>query len=252
MKKLSSAALLIMGAILASQTARAQFISDNLYMGFENQAGSGTADYIVNLGAASGIIAGGDLSSDFSLADFDSVLGASSSMFAGVVGGNAGANPTSDMYLTQLRTSNIGDASVAGSTLNLTSTRSVDTQSVNALSTLNVSSSVGGTLDSTLSWENDVEPVNTGSSFLSESGLNPDSAIGTGSVLYEDLWYTTDSQQGTAHAQPFTYLGYFTIDFTGESADVTFSPVPEPGTAMIAGISGLSLVFLRRRFNKNV
>ena len=53
MKNLITAAIVIGGAIMASPSAFAQvsLISDDLYMGFENQAGGGTADYIINFGA---------------------------------------------------------------------------------------------------------------------------------------------------------------------------------------------------------
>jgi hypothetical protein len=237
---------------LASQSAKAQFTADDLYMGFENQVGGGSADYIINLGAASGIVGGSlvvPLSSDFSMANFNSVLGSSSSMFGGVVGGNAAASPTSDMYLTLLRTSNIGNPSVAGSTLSGTATRSQDSEAVNDLSTLNVSLTPGGTLDSTKTWESDVEPNNAPQSFLGVTGINPDSSVNTSSVLYEDLWYTTSSTQ--TGGKLFTYMGYFTLDLTGGSPSLTFTPqaAPEPGTVAIAGLSALSLLLFRRRFS---
>jgi hypothetical protein len=252
MKKITSTAIFLAGAILASQSAKAQFTADDLYMGFENQVGGGSADYIINLGSASGIVGGSsvvDFSSDFSLANFNSVLGSSSSMFGGVVGGNAAASPTSDMYLTLLRTGNIGNPSVAGSTLNGTATRTQDSAAVNDLSTLNVSLTSGvGTLDTSKTWESDVEPDNVPQSFYGVVGINPDSSVSTSSVLYEDLWYTTSSTQ--TGGKPFTYMGYFTLDLTGGSSSLTFTPqaAPEPGTVLIGGLSALSLFLFRRRF----
>ncbi|HTQ50230.1 MAG TPA: hypothetical protein VMJ12_05925, partial [Candidatus Acidoferrales bacterium] len=73
MKKITTAAVLFCGAILISQSALGQFVANDLYMGFENQAGGGSSDYIINLGAASGIVGGSsvvDLSTSFSLSDF--------------------------------------------------------------------------------------------------------------------------------------------------------------------------------------
>src|SRR5215831_1228064 len=94
-KNLRTAAILIGGAFLVSQTTFAQvsLISDGLYMGFDNQAGGGTSDYIINFGPASGIVGSSvvvNLSSDFSLSNFKSVLGSSTSMFGGVVAASNG------------------------------------------------------------------------------------------------------------------------------------------------------------------
>ena len=76
MKKLTTAALLVGGAILASQSAFAlpTLVNDDLYLGFQNLNGGGTADYIINLGAASGIVNQSspvDLSGDFSSSLFN-------------------------------------------------------------------------------------------------------------------------------------------------------------------------------------
>lgn len=258
MKKLSSAVLLIAGAIFASQSARAQFTADDLYMGFENAAGGGTSDYIFNLGGASSIIGGSSVVSitGFNLSDFDSVLGSSSSVMAGVVGGNGAGSPTSDLYVTQLRTGEVGMPSLAGSSLTTTLSRAQDSEAADALSNLGgppeTLPGVGGSLlDTNKTWETYVEPSASGSpqSELSISGINPDSSVSSSGTLYEDLWSTTSST--LTGQQPFTYLGYFTVN--PSDSTVTFTPeaVPEPGTAVIAGVAGLSLLILRRRYGKN-
>jgi hypothetical protein len=234
MKNLITAMVLMAGLVVAFQSAKAQFTADNLYMGFENQAHGGTKDYIINLGPASGIVGGSSvvpLSSDFSTTNFNSVLGSSSSLFGGVVGGNAAASPTSDLYLTLLRTSNIGNPSVAGSTLSGTATRAQDSEAVNDLSTLNVSLTSGtGVLDTSKTWESDVEPANANSSFFGVIGINPDSAISKTKVLYEDLWYTTSSKQGISGAEPFIYMGYFTLDLTDGTPKLNFTPKNAPAS----------------------
>ena len=103
MKKITIAAILVGGAFMACQSGFAQtFVANDLYFGFENAANGGTEDYIINLGAASGIVGGSsavDLSAAFTLADFNAVLGSSSSMFGGVVGGlqSSGSNPPADI-----------------------------------------------------------------------------------------------------------------------------------------------------------
>ncbi len=251
MKKLTSAALLIVGTILASQSAKASITANDLYMGFQNSAGGATNNYIVDLGSASTFTSGvNDLSSDFSLADFNNLLGASTSMYVGVVGGSNAGNP-SDIFLTQLR-SGAGAPTSPGSSVGLMLTRSQDNVAYSDLTALNGPASGTGVLDNSLSWQTYVEnqpQSQTSGTYWSDAGLNPDSAVDTSDILYEDLWET--SSGSFSGSQPFTYLGYFTVDFTGANPDVTFQAVPEPGTALIAGISGLSLLILRRRFGKN-
>lgn len=222
------------GVMMASQSAWGQtFVADDLYFGFENQAGGGKEDYIINLGPASGIVGGSSVltfSSDVSQTYINVVLGASSKLMGGVVGANGGGNPTSDFYVTQLRTSNIGNPAVAGSTLTATMTRTQDSSTASALSNLGgppetLPGPGGGLLDTNKTWETYVEPNSSGSpqSELSISGINPDSSITKTAVLYEDLWHTTSSS--LTGGKPFTYEGYFTLNLTGSSPALTFTPI---------------------------
>src|SRR5271155_5515173 len=74
MKKLTIAASLVGGAIMASQSVYGAFTANDLYLGFQNQAGGASSDYIINLGPSSSILGGTslvDLTSDFSLSDFN-------------------------------------------------------------------------------------------------------------------------------------------------------------------------------------
>jgi hypothetical protein len=229
-KQLTTIATVLAGMLMASRTVFGQtFVADDLYLGFENQAGSGKEDYIINLGPAANIVGGSSvvtLSGDFSLTYFDVVLGASSSMFGGVVGANGASNPTSDFYATQLRTGNIGNPAVAGSTLSATMTRSQDNQAASALSNLGglagLSAPGGGTLDTNKTWESYVEPNTSGSpqSVLNISGVNPDSPVAKTTVLYEDLYYTTSST--LTGAKPYAYEGYFTL--SPSAGTLTFTP----------------------------
>jgi hypothetical protein len=249
MKKLTSMVLLLGGAIIASQSAFGQLTPDDLYFGFQNQAGGDTADYIINLGAASGIVGQSsvvDLSSDFSLGNFNTVLGASSSMFGGVIGANNSDSP-SDVYLTQLRSGGAGTPAVAGSTLAATLTRGQDNSTYAAISSLNNPAAGTGVLDASKSWENQVEPTLTSGTFYGITGLNPDSSVSSSSILYEDLWETSSSSQ--LGGKSFNYLGYFTLDLTGDGGQVltfTATAVPEPATYVIVG-AGMLLLSLRRQ-----
>jgi len=256
MKKLTSAAaVLIGGVILASSSAFAQtFKADDLYLGFENFNGGATEDYIIDLGQASGIVGGSsmvDLSGDFSLSDFNAVLGSSSSVNMGVVGGSQYNPPGWAIYATQLRVGGAGDPAVAGSDLSSrTFYEAQISTSIAALSTLNAPTAGNGLLDTSFSWTYDVEPAPNQSiqSFYGNSGINPSSAIGSGGVLYEDLWESTATY---TQGSPFQYLGYFTLDLSGDTPSLTFTPqaVPEPAGLSLLGGAGLLLLSFHRRFN---
>ncbi|HKW30069.1 MAG TPA: PEP-CTERM sorting domain-containing protein [Verrucomicrobiae bacterium] len=261
MKILTGAALLVGGGILASQSIFAQtFVQNDLYLGFQNLNGGGSADYIINLGAASGIVGQAsvvDLSSDFSLSLFNSasLQGASSQILGGVVGAaNSAFNSgTAVVYGTALRTSNIGTPALAGSSAPAGLTKqSIDNSTESTLTQLIAPSAGTGLLDSSKSWEAYVEPTLNTSSFYGNAGFNPDSGVNTSSVLYEDLWETSDSGDARGSSgQPYTYVGYFTLDLTSGNSSLTFTPqaVPEPTILALLGGAGLLLLSFRRRFN---
>lgn len=255
MKLLTGTAALYVGALLASQSVFGQTYSstpNDLLFGFQNQAGGGTEDYIINLGSASSLIDPGttiNLSSDFSLSDFNAVLGSSSSLQGGVIGAasvsNSGTPNTADVFLTELRVGGPGIASVAGSSVSEVMSRAQDNTAFAGLGTLYSPAAGTGGLDTGKSWEGMIDPANNTGSFQSNTGLNPDSTISTSSVLYEDLWGTSSSTlTGT---QPFVYEGYFTLDLTGSSPDLTFTPAPEPSAYLLSGLGGILMLALRFR-----
>jgi hypothetical protein len=256
MKKLTVAAAFFVGAVMASQSAHAQFVANDLYMGFENAGGGGTADYIINLGSASSLTSligtseTVNLSSDFSTADFSSasLQGTSpSSILGGVVGGSNANNPA-DVFLTELRLGGAGIAGVAGSTAPGGLSRSQDDNAFSDLTTLDSPAAGTGVLDSTKSWESSVEPTFTANSFYGATGVNPDSLVSTSSILYEDLWETSSSSlSGT---KPFTYEGYFALNLTGSSPSLTFTAAPEPSSYLISGAGGLLMLLLRSRMSR--
>ncbi len=242
MKKLMKTAILVGGAILASQAGFAQntFSTNHLYLGFQNQAGGGTEDYIIDLGPASGIVGGSsviDLSSKFALTDFNAVLGSSSSLFGGVVGGYQ-SSITADIYFTQLRSGGTGLPSVAGSSLTATTSRQGIDAAVSTLNQVAMPTAVqGSVLDTTKSWETYVEPTLNSSTFVGNAP-NPDSPVGPSTVLYEDLWY---SQNGTltGHSS-YAYQGYFTLDLTGSNPKLTFTPMNAPASLTPPVIASVS------------
>jgi len=230
LSNLITAAFITGGVTMVSSSAFAQVVGNDLYMGFQNQAGGATKDYIINLGPASSIVGGNaviTLTSAFSLANFNTVLGSSPSMYGGVIGANNANNP-SDVYLTQLRSGGAGAPSVPGSSVGSTMTRSQDNSTYAVLGTLDGPASGTGVLDSSKSWESDVEPTLTTGSFYGQTGLNPDSVVSKTNVLYEDLWFTSSST--STGAKPYVYEGYFTLDLTGGGTKLTFTPKNAPGS----------------------
>lgn len=247
MRNLTGAALLTGGAILASQSvfgATYDTTANNLLFGFQNAAASGTEDYIINLGAASSILGKStvvDLSSDFSLADFNAVLGGSSSMLGGVIGAagtSTGGNnsSTADLYATQLRSGGAGNPSVAGSIAPPGLTKAQDQSAYSAISgTLATTSAGSGILDTSKSWESQIDPGTGSPSYHSVTGIDPDSSVSTSAVLYEDLWFTTSSSLTGAKA--FVYQGYFTLDLTGANPKLTFT-----STNVVGSLTGPKII----------
>lgn len=230
MKKLTIAALLVGGAILASPSAFASATANNLYVGF--QAGTNaSADYIINLGVVSNTITGSssvvDLSTNFSLSNFNSITNTSSSVYGGVVAVYQGIVP--DAYATQLRSA-LGTPAVPGSTAPLPISRSaLNGAAGGVLGGLNGPAAGTGVLDAGKSWQAAVEPGGTSpNSFFGSTGVNPDTIIAPGSVVYEDLWTVSNGTLGDVAS--WTYLGYFTLDLSGGSPKLTFTPTNAPAT----------------------
>jgi hypothetical protein len=223
-----------------SAFAQVSLISDDLYMGFENQVGGGTSDYVINLGPASGIVGSStvvDLSSDFSLSNFKSVLGTSSSLFGGVIAASNGNPP--NLYATQLRNGGAGLPSVPGSTSPGTFYKGDILLGYSDLSQLASLPAAGnGSLDNSKSWETYVEPSIGPGTFYGDTAINPDSAVGTNTVVYEDLWYVSNNSNSTK--TPFTYVGYFTLNFTGASPSLTFTPTNAPASLTAPRIVSIS------------
>lgn len=242
MKKLMTV-IFIGGAVLASKSGFATgIIADDLYLGFQNEAGNATANYIINLGPASGIIGGSsvtNLTSAFSLANFKSVLGSSTSMYGGVVGGNQ-SFPTSDVYVTLLR-SGLGVPSQANSSAPPTLGYSSINNGISKLNSLNGPAAGNGVLDTGLTWQTEVEDLpnpQDPNSFWGQTGINPDSLVDTNSVLYLDLYYETATTGGST--PPAVYEGYFTLDLTGGSPKLTFTPKNAPASLSAPTIQSVS------------
>ena len=246
MRYLTTSAFLVGGAILTSQSVFGQTYAgppsnyNDLIFGFQNQAGSGTVDYAINLGQASSIVGKStvvDLSSDFSISDFDSVLGGSSSMYGGVIGAaSSGVNAnTADVYVTQSR-GGAGNPAVPGSSVSQTMSKAQDNTTYSAISTLVTPAAGTGVLDTTKTWESLIDPATT--VWQQDTGLDPDSVVAPSSVVYEDLWETSASTTGF---KTFNYLGYFTLDLTGANPKLTFTGLNVPASLSAPKIASVSI-----------
>jgi PEP-CTERM motif len=251
---MKTAALLVTSAVLASQAAHAQFVDNDLYLGFNESGASG--DYIINLGAASGIVGGAQvvtLSSDISLSTLNSIFGSPIGVGAGVVGAQQinGLSPVHDIYLTALR-NGPGDNTVPNSTLANPVGGNPDAPAYTKLAqNMAWPNTAGGSSGSTTtpntSWTATVGPALVTGNFYSDTGNDPISGIGSSGVLYEDLYYNSD-----ANGIAYQYMGYFTLDMSGSSPALTFTPqtVPEPTVLSLLGGAGLLGLLLRRKSNR--
>ncbi|HUA39536.1 MAG TPA: hypothetical protein VMA35_14180, partial [Candidatus Sulfopaludibacter sp.] len=123
------------------------------------------------------------------------------------------------------RTSNLGNPALAGSSAPAGLTKqSVDNGTESALSQLVGPTAGTGLLDNSKSWEAYVEPTLTIASYYGNAGFNPDSAVSPSTVLYEDLWETSDAGDPRGSSgQPYNYIGFFKLDLTGGTPKLTFT-----------------------------
>jgi hypothetical protein len=253
MKQFTKAAILAMGVVLASQAAKASFTANDLYLGFSSASAS--ADYLIDLGQPDGVGIGGStpvyLSGDLSASLFNSAFASGPlGVNMGVVGGQNQFPSSYDLYATALRVGGPGDATVAGSDLSGFSHSAVAIGNAEVTLTGNPFPTAGnGAVDPSKSWTANIAPTFTSSSFYGASGINPNSAIDSSNVLYEDLWNSTPNN-------PFTYLGYFTLDVSGADPILSFTPstvaVPEPTSAALMTGAGLMLLILQRRMKGEI
>jgi hypothetical protein len=241
---------------MSALSAEAAFTANDLYLGFSSAGASG--DYLINLGQPGSIGVGGssvfNLSGDFSLSLFNATFTSGpTGVSMGVVGGQNQFPSSYNIYATTLRSGGAGNPAVAGSDLSpFNHSQGTIGNAVSALSTVPFPTSGNGTVDANKTWTANVSPTLTAGSFYGASGVDPDSTIGATGILYEDLWKATSTST-------YAYLGYFTMDLSDATPDLTFTPaaapVPEPGMGSLVAIAGLSWLVLARKLsrkNKNV
>ena len=248
------AATVAAGLGLVSISAQAAFTANDLYLGFTSAGASG--DYLIDLGQPGSVGVGGssvfNLTGDFSLSLFNATFTSGpTGVSMGVVGGQNQFPSSYNIYATTLRSSGPGNPAFAGSDLSpFNHSQGTIGNAVSALTTVPFPTAGNGVVDGNKSWSGNVSPTFTAGSFYGASGVDPNSTIGATGVLYEDLWKATSTSA-------YSYLGYFTMDLSGSSPALTFTPsatpVPEPGTVPLIAIAGVSWLLLARKLHrKNV
>jgi hypothetical protein len=243
------------GALLASQSVQAAYVANDLILGFNQGNGSGPNDYIVDLGNANSAVGVGGSQQvtlgAFNGATFNSLYGGFSGGVTMGAAGGQGALTGRDLYMTVLRTANIGSqfAGIAGSTAPTPVASTPMANGVNQIGAMvnGLGLSAGGSANVPQSdpnswWNNVLDPQNA-NTFFSKTGRNPNAGDTSASILYEDLYRGTPSGA-------FTYLGYLALDSSAGTLVFTpsaFVPVPEPSTYGIIAGSGLLLLTLRRQ-----
>lgn len=265
MNKIVKSLALSAGVALVSQAAQAQFVNGDLVLGFT--AANAANDYIIELGNFQTVVGVGgssvvDLSSHFSASSFNSDFsGGLNGVDMGVVGGNNAFNPSS-IFETALRSS-LGTPALPGSAQPASLPHAAGKNGLSEIPTMvnglgmaagqSLSTPRGGTGTGNYSWFNYVPSATPPTqSYFTQTGYNPDSTA-SGNVIREDLWGTPATTSSGAYN--FTYEGFFTLDLSGASPSLTFTPaslaaVPEPASyGLIAG-AGLLVVSLRRQFQR--
>lgn len=235
---------------LTSQPAHAALTGNDIYLGFSQSSAS--ADYLIDLGQPGTIGVGGssvvDLSSDFSPSLFNSAFSSFVGVDMGAVGGQSQFPSTYDLYTTTLRSGGAGIPGMAGSDLSgVNHSQSTIANAVSTLTPVAFPTAGNGFIDANKTWQANVSPTFTANSFYGASGVNPSSAFDASGVLYEDLWKATPNNS-------YSYLGYFTMDMSSSSPDLSFtpsaSPVPEPGCIQFFAFGGIAWLAFARKFKR--
>jgi len=227
----------------AAQPARAQFTVNDLYLGFVEA--SANSDYIIDLGQPAAVGVGGtsvvNLSGYFSLSTFNDVFTYGVDGVSVAVLGADNVAGSDDVYTTEVRTGSSpstpgtpGSTSISGKS-HSTASMSKGASAVNSImsDTVNGLPTAGNSaVDSTKSYYAVLYPLSGPTTFYVETGVNPVGTFGSSQIIYLDLYKASISQA-------YTYLGFFTIDLSTGTPNLTFTPSAAPGSSPpTAGFSG--------------
>jgi hypothetical protein len=255
-KNLYKAALMAALGLAGVTAAQAQINNNDLVLGFTSQFTGVTQDYLIDLGPLPSNIPANyntPLSvSGFNSATFGGIFDtalANNAVNLGIVGSTPNGDSGGEVILSILD-NGTGTPTLAGSLTPPSDTESALANASDIPTTLvlgPVSQSANGSFFNNVA-ENPTTPGIAGNNSFTGYSDNPLSTLGGSESILLDLYENTFAPRT---ASSWVYAGDVSVDVSGDTLTATFDPVPEPGTALIAGISGLSLVLLRRRFNRN-
>lgn len=256
-KNLYKAALLAalgLGGIAAAQATTP--MSGDLVIGFTSTT-VGTQNYVIDLGQFPAMGVNDQLGSLLDVPTLTGIFGTDlSGVSVGIVG-FAGSATTTTLYTSTTR--NSGPFSVpfnlADSTTPATpAANGFVTSAAGDVASLNVGGAFPrGTATSQVAqdWNGNIaqdwQTAGYATTDFADEVGNPMGTLasdGNGGYsinldLYQDGY-------GTAN-RPFAYQGYFNLDINGNTASLTYNPVPEPTVCSLLGGAGLLLLGLRRK-----
>lgn len=251
-KNLYKTALVAAFGLAGAAAAQAQVNPNDLVLGFTSQYSGVTDDYLVDLGQfpTGGAINVSLNTSGFNWSTFNSIFSGAMANNALNVGIVAGQNGNSGDVIFSVLDNGTGTYYSAGSSTPVGDTRSNLKNGAGIPLSLSLGEVAQGSTGSpTTSFYSDVaeNPTTPGAANNNFTGYvdNPLSTMGTYTVLdlYEDAY--TGGSSGS-----WVFDGTVTIGLNNDTLTAIYD-TPEPGTGLIAGISGLSILILRRRFTKN-
>ncbi len=265
-------AIVAAGAALAVQGAFAA--GNDLFLSLNNNSGSGTTEFTVDLGSLSSFQSG---TSQVDLSSFMSTFNTYASagvpgLNVGVAGGLGGQGGVLNqglgnlVYTTTLRSSNIGQPAVSGSSGPSVAASKATISSAAAVvggtgmvtgPNVSTTDSSNGSFTANIAKVAGSDPTDfgtAGNNFSKDlGGANPLQGM-TGSSIVLDLWKNTvTSAAGNGTVSGWIYEGNFTLDLSGAEPTLIFdaaSAVPEPSTYGLFAGAGLLALSLRRQFRR--
>jgi hypothetical protein len=255
-KNLYRVALIAALGMAGVTAAQAQISPNDLVLGFTSQYAGVSQDYLVDLGPLpANIPANYNLALNVSGFDgttfgniFNTAL-ANGAVNAGIVGASPSSGSGGTVILSILDNGTGTPVSAGSSTpQNDTEANLANASEIPGSLTLGaVAQNANGSFYLNVAENPTTDGSSGGSSFAAYSD-NPLSTLDGNDDLLVDLY---ENSFAPRTASSWVYAGDVAISVNGDALTATFDPVPEPGTALIAGISGLSLLILRRRFSNN-
>jgi hypothetical protein len=238
----------------AAQAARAQIAPGDLLLGFTSPTAS--TDYVVDLGQGFSSTSVTHLGSHIDLAQFTTggaFPGGINGVSVGALFGSGGSGAAGDYAaVSLLRLGGAGSPGFAGteSAPKTPSGGAFVSAAANAGNGITLGFPAPGASSSFTFNSTELNP----GTFANNLQLDPRSVV-SGSTIELDLFESTRLAPvgRSTPASAFDFAGSLTIDFSGASPVVDFTPataVPEPSTFSLIAGAGLLLISLRRQLSR--